>query len=217
MKVYNLKNSFQDDEQIVYEVADILKNRGVIIFPTDTIYGIGAKATDEDAVLKVYKVKQRSLDKPLSVLVKDMKMARRVACIDSYTEKILSNLWPGPITVILRKKELMPYILTAGTEQVALRIVDNYFVNNLFNLIDFPITATSANLSGCEVGCDTMQIQKEFSETLFKPNAFVNDGDLKNSTPSTIIDLTDSKNPKIVRMGIVSREEFITLFNQIVL
>ncbi|MDD3006280.1 MAG: L-threonylcarbamoyladenylate synthase [Candidatus Pacebacteria bacterium] len=187
---------------------------GVIAFPTDTIYGLGANAFDEEAILKVYRIKERNINKPLSILVRDISMAKKVACIDSRAEKILEKLWPDSVTVILRKKDILPYALTGGEENVAMRISGNLFVKSLFSQIDFPITATSANIAGEPDLLTADAIKEKFSCRENSPDLFINSGDLDNHLPSTIIDLTDVNNPRLVRMGMVSKDKLSAFFKK---
>ena len=115
-------------KKIAETAAVVLEKGGVVIYPTDTLYGLGANALDEDAVLKIYKIKKRDRNKPLPIIAKDIKMVRRIACVDSRVEKILNRIWPGPITIVLRKKDIIPYALTGSEETVAVRIPDNEFI-----------------------------------------------------------------------------------------
>jgi L-threonylcarbamoyladenylate synthase len=202
----------QGREAALDKAKTVLENGGVIIFPTDTIYGLGANALDEEAVAKVYKIKKREAKKPVSILVRDIPMARRVACIDSRAERILERIWPDSITVILRKKDRVPYLLTAGQENVALRISANPFVRELLSRVDFPITATSANISGEENLYWAEELREKFQDADQAPDLFVNAGDLQNRTPSTIVDLTDIQRPRLVRMGMVGKEKLEAFF-----
>lgn len=205
-------NSPETIEMALEKSRQTLASGGVIVFPTDTIYGLGANAFDEEAISRIYKIKKRSINKPISVLVRDINMAKKVACIDSRAEEILGKIWPDSITVILRKKDSVPYSLTAGTENVAVRISGNPFIKSLFERIDFPITATSANISGEENLLLADKIRDKFSQEDNSPDLFINIGDLDNSLPSTIVDLTDVNNPRLVRMGLVSREKLSAFF-----
>jgi L-threonylcarbamoyladenylate synthase len=205
-------NSPATIEAALGESRTILASGGVIVFPTDTIYGLLANALDEAAIAKIYKIKKRNINKPISVLVRDIQMAKKVACIDSRAEEILAKIWPDSVTVILRKKEAVPYILTAGEENVAVRISSNPFIKSLFGGIDFPITATSANISGEENLLLADKIREKFSDKDNSPDLFINIGDLNNRLPSTIIDLTDINNPRLVRMGMVSKEKLSAFF-----
>lgn len=209
-------DSPQTSEEALEESQHVLRSGGVIVFPTDTIYGLGANALDEEAILRIYKIKNRSVDKPISVLVRDIQMAKKVACIDSRAEEILGKIWPDSITVILRKKEAVPYTLTAGEENVAVRISNNPFIKGLFGKIDFPITATSANISGEENLLLADKIREKFSHKDHVPDLFINIGDLDNRLPSTIINLTDINNPRLVRMGMVSKEKLGAFFKNFI-
>lgn len=211
------QNSPQIIQETLEESRKVLENGGVIVFPTDTLYGLGANALDENAVLKIYKIKVRSAEKPISVLVRDIAMAKKIACIDSKAEKILERLWPGSITVILRKKDIVPYILTSGEEKVAVRVSDGFFVKELFSRIDFPITATSANMSGEKNLFSAEEIREKFRGSKHAPDLFINAGDLEQGRPSsTIIDLTNIDNPRIVRMGAVGKKELEKFFNNFI-
>jgi L-threonylcarbamoyladenylate synthase len=142
-------------------------------------------------------------------------MARKIACIDSKVEKILERIWPGPITVVLRKKDIIPDILTGNSETVAVRIPNNKFISALMEKIDFPITATSANISGEKNLLKTDEIVEKFKNSKPSPDLFINAGDIKNSTASTIIDLTTPA-PKIIRTGIVGTKEIRKFFEKFI-
>jgi len=189
---------------------------GVIVFPTDTIYGLGANAFDEEAIARIYRIKKRDPLKPVSILVRDIRMARKAACIDSKTEEILRRIWPDSITVILRKKDVVPYSLTGGEENIAVRISSNQFIRELFERIDFPITATSANLAGEPNLLRAADIREKFSADKNVPNLFINAGDLDSQLASTIIDLTDINNPRLVRMGMVGKEKLDGFFKNFI-
>lgn len=214
MKELKLKlDNEQETETIINSAVDILGSGGVIVYPTDTLYGLGANAFDENAVLKVFRIKKQSRKKPISIIVRDIKMARRVACIDSKVEEILNRIWPGPITVVLRKKDVVPYLLTGDGETVAIRIPKNNFISKLMDSLDFPLTATSANISGEKDLLKPEMIIEKFASTENSPDLFINNGEIIDMKPSTIIDLTTT-NPKIIRMGVVGKEEMQKIFSQ---
>ncbi|MCK4919128.1 MAG: threonylcarbamoyl-AMP synthase [Candidatus Pacebacteria bacterium] len=214
MKQIKLNLNNQNQIKLTLEATSkILKSGGVIIYPTDTIYGIGANAFDEEAIDKIKKIKSRDKEKPLSVFVKDIKSARRIACIDLKVEKILESIWPGPVTVVLRKKDVAPYSLTGNRETIAVRIPKNEFVLKLLEKVDFPIIATSANISGEKNLFNSDEIIKQFSKMRINPDLFINSGNIQNTLASTIIDLT-SNIPKIIRMGLVGKENMKNFFNK---
>ncbi len=164
----------------VEKAVEIIKKGGVVVYPTDTVYGLGANALDEKAVRKVFEIKKRDFKKPISIIVRDIKMAKKVASFGKNTEKILKKILPGPVTVILYKKKILPDILTGGSNKVGLRIPDYNFTKKLMSQLDFPITTTSANLSGKPI----------------------------EGKASTVIDLTGSK-PKILRAGPVTKKQLL--------
>ena len=213
MQTINLPTNFN---KAIKTAVDALLNNKIIIYPTDTLYALGGNALSEEAVEKVFEIKKRSRKKPLPIIVEDLKMARRAACIDSKAEKILKKIWSadlknkiGPITVVLRKKDIIPYSLTAGKETVALRVVDSLFLNTLFQKIDFPLIATSANLSGRPAMNKIDEIIKTFKTS---DCLIINNGNLKNTNPSIIIDLSNINYPKILRSGAMSKEKLFNAF-----
>lgn len=200
------------EEKNIDQAIKVLQNGQAIIYPTDTLYGLGVNAFDEWAVKRVYKIKKRCLRKPLSIVVRDIEMARKVACIDDRKAKILEAIWPGAITVILYKKNIIPDIVTAGAETIALRIPDCKVVSEMMGNIDFPITTTSANLSGEDPLKDVVSILNQFSEKSILPDLVLDAGELQESKASTIIDLTKNK-LRIVRIGPVSPQKLIDIIS----
>jgi len=207
-------------EKIIKKVVNILKQGGVIIYPTDTVYGLGANALDEDAVNRVFKIKKRPFSKPISVLVRNAEMASKIAVIDEKTRKILGKIWPGPVTVILNKRGDIPRLLTAGSNKIGLRIPDYKFSLVLMTYLDFPITATSANISGKASSGDINQILDQFQPLTYEcednycPNLVLDAGKLAKCEPSTILDLSESK-PKILRNGPASKADLFKILNNI--
>ncbi len=208
-------NNQRQVEKAASASAEALRNSGVIVYPTDTLYGLGANGFDEKAILKVFEIKKQNHNKPMSVIVKDMKMARRIAYIDSKTEKFLNRIWPGPITVVLRKKDIIPCILTGNEETIGIRIPKSDFISKLAENLDFPITATSANISGENNLLHPSEIIEKFSNSEFSPDLFINSGEIKNPAASTIVDLS-RKTPKILREGIIGKKKTQELFKKFI-
>jgi len=211
-----IKLDSNNTEKVLNNASEILKNGGVIIYPTDTLYGLGANAFDENAILKIQKIKKQDRNKPTSVIVRDLKMARKIACIDYKVEKILNKIWPSSITIVLRKKDIVSDILTGNNKTVAIRIPDNEFISALMKKVDFPITATSANVSGEKDLLNSKEIIAKFKFAKIKPDLFIDAGEIKNSTASTIIDLTTGI-PKIIRTGIVGKKEVQEFFDKFII
>ncbi len=193
MKKFKL-NPQNPDMNLIYKAIDILKDDGVVLYPTDTIYGLGANIFSDEAVRRIYDIKERPHKKPLSVLVHDFEAIPLIADV-SNNEKILRKYLPGPYTFILYKKDIIPPVVTSYTSKVGVRIPNNK-VARLLSL-DFPITTTSANISNMEVQSNPDDIMKQLKKEV---DLIIDVGDLKCSNPSTIIDLTKDK-PKLVRKG----------------
>ncbi|MGC9517563.1 MAG: L-threonylcarbamoyladenylate synthase [Methanomicrobiales archaeon] len=188
-------NSKKPEENVIETVIDILREGGIIIYPTDTVYGIGANIYNENAIKKVYSIKKRDLNKPLSICVSDIDEIYKIAYTDHNSRKFINKLLPGPYTVILNKKENVPDILTAGSDKIGVRIPDSKICSLISS--EFPITTTSANLSGKKVLKSIDEILNEFGEVF---DIVIDFGTIKDNKPSTVVDLTCSP-PKILRRG----------------
>ena len=144
MKILKTNNS-APDENIINEAINVLADGGVVIYPTDTVYGLGANIFDNKAVRNVFKIKQRNLLKPLSILVSNTDAIEVVAKISVYQKDTLDKYLPGPYTFILNKTPVVPRVVTSGLTHVGVRVPKNEIACKLASI--FPITTTSANLS----------------------------------------------------------------------
>jgi len=167
----------------------IIKKGGVIICPTDTVYGFIADATNRKAVEKIYKIKKRQSEKPLPVFVRDIKMARELADISKDQEKVLKKYWPGKYTFILKIKKIIK-LYGQDKKTIALRIPKYKFLNNLLKKINKPLAQTSVNISGERELKKIKEIIVKFENNKNKPDLIINSGNLSKSKPSKIIDLT---------------------------
>ncbi|KAF5433367.1 L-threonylcarbamoyladenylate synthase [Candidatus Methanophagaceae archaeon] len=176
----------------------ILKNGGTLIYPTETLYGLGADALSEEAVRKVYSIKIRALSQPLSLAVSSFEMLHEVAYVDSAYLGILKELLPGPVTVLLRKKTIVPDILTAGSDLVGIRFPDNEVALSIIKKAG-PITSTSANVSGKKPPTCVEEVAEEIAK---KADITINGGRCKYSMPSTVVVMSrEAKEIKILREG----------------
>ncbi len=200
----------KDYKDIIGEAIAVLNSGGVVVYPTDTIYGLGANALDPKAIEKIFKIKKRSLSKPLPIIVKNMIWVNELAHVTSKKEAILKKAWPGKVTAILPKKNIVPDIITARTRGIGIRIPDYIFVDKLLGRFGYPLTATSANISGIEGTGDIHKIIETFQSVLWKPDLIIDAGILPKSGPSMVVDLTTEK-PKILRVGPSKPEEFLKL------
>ena len=187
----------------IASVISALKNGEVIVYPTDTLYGLGADIYNESAVKKIFSIKKRPLNQPLSIAVSSINDLKNIAFIDDRTFRIAKNFLPGKLTLVLKKKKIVSDILTAGSTNIAVRIPNNSFTLQI--LSDFgPLTCTSANIHGMLPLFDIKDIQTQFKE---KINIFIDAGLLRNK-PSTIIDLT-SKKVRIIREGSIPAKKIL--------
>ena len=209
MKVLDIRNNFSP-ELAAKEAALTLFKSGLVVYPTDTLYALGANVLDTGAVRKLFALKQRSDKKALPVMVNSISMAKALAHIDETREKILKNFWPGPFTFILKKKPLVSFLATAGKNTIALRIPDHYFCHNLLNDFEGPITVTSANISGEETSADPQEIVSRFGQESLQPDLIVDGGVLPKNNPSTIIDLTGQM-PKVLRVNPTNKENLMNI------
>ena len=192
MKV--LKTSINEiDEEIIFKAINVLADGGVVLYPTDTVYGLGANIFDKKAVKRVFEIKKRSYLKPLSILVKDVESIDLVAKISMGQKNTMMEYLPGPYTFILDKRSIVPRIITSGTSYVGVRVPGNGLARRLAGI--FPITTTSANISDDEVLTNPSDILDQLD---CEVDLVIDVGDLGPAKSSTIVDLTSFK-PKIIR------------------
>ncbi|MBI4134667.1 MAG: threonylcarbamoyl-AMP synthase [Candidatus Sungbacteria bacterium] len=193
---------------VLFEAVQTVKAGGVLVYPTDTVYGIGGNALDPHVTEKILKIKQRPEGRGLILLVKSHADARKYAYIDLWTERILEELWPGPVSVILHKRDNVPDVVAAPNGTIALRIPKAHFPSELLKQIDAPLIATSANRSEDAAPSSTLDAFIKYLETKdVKPELVIDAGDLGSVEPSTLLDLTDKKNPLILRKGFLTKAE----------
>lgn len=198
----NLENKLDYEELKI--PAKIAKEGGIVIFPTETVYGIGTNGLDKEAIKRLYEVKQRPLNKPISLLVSNIEMVEQVAKnISKFEYKIMQNFFPGPLTIILEKKDIVPDILTANTNTVGIRMPSGEIARKLIEYARVPIATPSANISGKPSGTNIEDIQKDFEE---KVDCFIDNGESKLGIPSTIVRVINDE-VHILRQGPISKEE----------
>jgi len=181
-------------------VAGVLSRGGVVAYPTETIYGLGVDAFNETAIARLLEIKRRPVAKPVSVLVRDIDMLRRVvARIPAVARDIMGRFWPGPVTIIFPASEAVPAILTAHTGTVGVRISPHPFVERLFRFFNAPLTSTSANISGGSSLVEPEDIRRTFGGRI---DLVISMPESIGGVRSTVIDVTGDR-PKTVRTGAV--------------
>ena len=194
-KTLKITNTFLNKNELMESIS-ILEKGGIILYPTDTLYGLAVNIWDEKALNKIYSIKQRTKDKPLSICVSNIKEISKVANTNQKTLKLISQLLPGPYTILLEKNEKLSHKLTANSNKIGIRIPNNKISQQLSQ--KFPITTTSANISNNEPETTPNLILKQLNSNI---DLVLDVGPLNNQEPSTIIDFT-TKKPTILREGI---------------
>lgn len=179
---------------MIREAARTIISGGVVVYPTETVYGIGASALDEQAVMRVFQIKKRPLSMPIFLAVSSLEMLDTVAEIKTDDREILERLLPGPVSVLVKKKSLVPDLLTAGSPLVGIRFPDH---ETALRIIDAagPITSTSANRTGSPPPTSAKEVSTEIAGRV---DMVLDGGRCKYAEPSTLLDLS---NRKIIRPG----------------
>jgi len=184
--------------------GSIIRKGGVVIFPTQCLYGIAADALNEKAVEKVFDIKKRPQNNPILVLVPDQNCLEDLAeSIPEPARKLMKAFWPGGLTLVCQAKPTVPKRLTAGSGKLGIRIPSHPAAKALVDFVGFPITGTSANLSG-KPGCDRISL---LDPSIFETSDLILDaGILKGGIGSTIVDVTVFP-LRIIREGFISENQ----------
>ena len=194
------KNDFSELEL----AGNIIKSGGLVLFPTETVYGLGANGLDESAVKKIYFAKGRSSDNPLILHISNMDMLFQIATnISDLEYKLMNAFWPGPFTIILNRKKVVPNIVTANLETVGIRMPSNRIAKELISYASVPIAAPSANVSGKPSGTNIKDI---FDELASKVDCIVDGGTCEVGLESTVVRVIDGI-PTILRPGKITPEQ----------
>lgn len=198
----DLKNT--TDYSKLKVAGEIIKNGGLVLFPTETVYGLGANGLDGNAVKKIYKAKGREQDNPLILHVSNFDMVPKIAKnISDIEYTLMKTFWPGPFTIILDRTEIVPDIVTAGLDTVGVRMPSGPIAKELISYADIPIAAPSANVSGRPSGTNISDIFEELSD---KVDYIVDGGECEVGLESTVVRVVDGI-PNILRPGKISPED----------
>lgn len=202
-KYFDWKNNV--DESELNKIKEILDNDGVIIFPTDTVYGIACNCFSEKAIKKVFDIKKRPENKPINVLSNNLDKIKLVSKNISEKEKFLINKYmPGALTIILDKNEKVSDILTAGLDTIGVRIPKNNISLRILENVSYPLATTSANISGDSAGIKITDFLKEFDGVV---DAIIDGGETDLKVASTIVRVESDNKLKIIREGTLKIKE----------
>ncbi|BAM70792.1 L-threonylcarbamoyladenylate synthase [Methanothermobacter sp. CaT2] len=179
---------------VLEEAISVMEGGGIVIYPTDTIYGLGVNALDEDAVRRLFRVKGRSPHKPVSICVSRVDEIPRFSRPSGDAMELMERILPGPYTVVLERNELIPDVITGGSSRVGIRVPDDEICRRI--AARFPVTATSANISGKPPSPRLEEIVRDLDAV----DLVLDAGDCLDMEPSTVIDLTVNP-PRVLRRG----------------
>ena len=194
----------EPDEKTLARAGEILRRGGLVAFPTETVYGLGANALDAEAVARVYQVKQRPAASPLIVHVADKAMARSLTTEwPSHAESLADRFWPGPLTLVLKKASLIPDLVTAGLDSVGLRVPSHPVALALIRAAGVPIAAPSANLFTQLSPTTAQHVEASLGSAI---EMVIDGGPASVGIESTVVTLRRIP-PAVLRPGIISREQ----------
>ncbi|MFQ5328487.1 MAG: L-threonylcarbamoyladenylate synthase [Thermodesulfobacteriota bacterium] len=193
-----------DSPAALAKAKAIVEQGGIIAYPTETFYGLGVNPYNENAVKRLFHLKGRDFDKPISILVKDAVMLQQVAAdIPPVARKFIRQFWPGPLTIILQASPQIPPLLTASTGKIGVRVSDNPTTQKLLDTIDRPLTTTSANPTGRISPVMAEEVAGYFDDNL---DLILDGGQLPGRLGSTVVDVTGGT-VVIVREGEIAAEK----------
>jgi len=199
------------DVKVLVRVAEIIKRGGLVAFPTETVYGLGTNALDEKAVRKLFEVKGRE-SKPISVIVPDFKTVEKIAKPNEKAKALIERFFPGPITVVMEKKPIVPDVVTAGLNKVGIRMPNHPIALKIAELCGVPIATPSANISGKPSPTKAQHVIEDF---MGKIDAIVDGGETGFGIESTVVDTT-TEPARVLRIGAVSIEDIEDVVGRVV-
>ena len=200
MKIF--KNNLSGEE--LNEVASAILDGQIVVFPTETVYGIGTNALNEKSCQRIFEIKKRPLNKPLIILISNFEMLEKIVEEpDELSKKLMDKFWPGELTIILKKKNnsIIPNIVTNG-DNIAIRMTNHELLRRIIEKINVPIVAPSANITGKETGTKIKEIINDLSIVDY----VIDYGDIDNGISSTIVKVENNM-IKLLREGKINKEE----------
>jgi len=191
------------NDEGIRKSVEIIENSGIIIFPTDTVYGIGCNPYDTNAVKKIYEIKSREKTKSLPVLASSIEIVKQITVIDEFTEKIVKKYWPGPLTLILKLKDENLKKSLNLKDKIAVRIPNSVCTLKLLNKCNL-LVGTSANVSGDSSFTNPEECMKNVKNY----DVFVDGGTITSKGESTIIEIENEK-VHVIREGALKKEDIV--------
>jgi L-threonylcarbamoyladenylate synthase len=207
-KMIRLSLHKKTEKEVLAKALRILKSGGIVAYPTESFYALGVMALNEEAVKKLYLLKKRPPDKAMPVIIGSSALLKTmVTSIPPQAVPLMERFWPGPLTLVFHARENLPELLLGGTKKIAIRIPGDSFALVLARTAGFPITATSANLSGSMPSQRADEVLHYFGENV---DIIVEQEKTPGGKPSTIADVTVDP-PKVIREGSISLDVLNTV------
>jgi tRNA threonylcarbamoyl adenosine modification protein (Sua5/YciO/YrdC/YwlC family) len=194
--MYFSVNSQNPQMRLIRKAIEILQDGGIVIYPTDTVYGIGCDLFNKRGIEKIYEIKRRSKKQPLSFVCADLKDISRYARVSDYAYKTMRRLLPGPYTFILEASRLVPKIILPKRQTTGIRVPDNQICLSLVGELGHPIISTSVTVEDGDVLSNPLEIKEKFEHCV----DLIIDGGILIPEPSSVISLVDD-NIEIIRVG----------------
>ena len=194
---YDWKENINEEE--LENVIKVIVDGGVVIFPTDTVYGVAANSLDETAIKKLFDLKERNDNKPICVLTSSVDKIKKIAYVRDEEQKIIDKYMPGALTIILDKKEIVSDVLTSGLKTVGVRIPNNEIALRILDKLEYPLATTSANISGMEAAVKKEDLVKEFDG---KVDIIIDGGITDLKVSSTIVKIKNNE-IEVLRQGTI--------------
>lgn len=202
-RIKKLLEAGRDRQWEIQNAARIIRGGGLVAFPTETVYGLGANALDEKAVASIYEAKGRPSDNPIIVHVSSIKMAEEIAELNWMARLLMEKFWPGPLSLVAPACPSVPSRTRGGLSTIALRMPDNAVALSLIEAAGVPIAAPSANISGRPSPTDADSVREDLGDRV---DAVLDGGPTLVGLESTVLDIT-GENPVILRPGGISKED----------
>ena len=198
MQVFDWTKEIKEDELRI--VTKALDEDKLIVFPTETVYGIAGNALNVEVIDKLFQAKKRDYSKPFSLMLSDINKIKDIAYVSADEEKIINKFMPGPITLILKKKDCISDLATASRDTVGVRIPDHFIALSILKSIDYPLATSSANISGSVNNSNIEDIINDLENYV---DIFIKGNISSNLLASTVVEIKNNE-VNILRNGIIS-------------
>ena len=200
MQVFDWTKEIKEDELRI--VTKALDEDKLIVFPTETVYGIAGNALNVEVIDKLFQAKKRDYSKPFSLMLSDINKIKDIAYVSADEEKIINKFMPGPITLILKKKDCISNLVTANSDTVGVRIPNHEIALSILKSVDYALATSSANISGRSNNSDITDIINDLANYV---DIFIKGNISSNLLASTVVEIKNNE-VNILRSGIISKE-----------